>query len=334
MIWKTFFFNYIQEKVFINPKNMFFINKFLQILLINIVGISLGVFLYQKSSLTKEQVFVYLCLWIIGTIFLFFKKRFIKLLSIPSIIGIWFILVLGFLPLYNEKPDWSNFYFSQQLEYIFIWNPNNVEIKEISEYGEQNIIPTESKQNLFFIESHSRTIIFNETINTKNENNKFVIKLPNNTIYISYPGSKFKIEKINNNYIIDKEYGESEYYQPDKNNQVQIKNTKANEQKNKSDFSLSYMIEEYESQKIKYIINQAWGKIIMQPIYQRFSKNILNIAYILRPKIYSNNLKNYEEYKQLLWWKEITTNYEKEDNWLNLILKQAKKWRQETRFLQ
>ncbi|MDD3263115.1 MAG: hypothetical protein PHR61_04715 [Candidatus Absconditabacteria bacterium] len=239
--------------------------------------------------------------------------------------------MLGFLPLYQQKPDGSSFYLTQQIEYIFLGNPKNIEITEQSQYGEQKIIPNNDNQKLFFIESPLRSIILNEKINNVKENNMFVIKLPKNTIYIAYPGSKITIEKNGNNFIITKIYGKNEYYKPNDDTSVYIDNTNIQEQKNKSDFSLNYLINEYENSKIQYIIDQAGGIIITQPIYQKFSKKILDIAYIIRPNIYKENLENYELYKDFFGRKNIETNYNKEENWRNLMLELIQKGRQETR---
>lgn len=331
MIWKRIFFVYIQRNFFINSKKMFFYSKGFQIILANLLWIFVWYVFRQKSNLNEEQVLIFLFLRIFSINILFFKNKFLKVLSIPGILSISFFILLGFLPLYQQKPDWSSFYLTQQIEYIFLWNPKNIEITEQSQYWEQKIIPNNDNQKLFFIESPLRSIILNEKINNVKENNMFVIKLPKNTIYIAYPWSKITIEKNGNNFIITKIYWKNEYYKPNDDTSVYIDNTNIQEQKNKSDFSLNYLINEYENSKIQYIIDQAWWIIITQPIYQKFSKKILDIAYIIRPNIYKENLENYELYKDFFGRKNIETNYNKEENWRNLMLELIQKWRQETR---
>ncbi len=265
---------------------------------------------------------------------LFLKKGFFKIISIPLIIGIGFLFLLWTLPLYQQKPDWSSFYLTQKTEYIFFGDPQNVEIKEESEYGEQTIKPSQTNQHLFLIENNSRSITFEEKISNSTEKNMLVVKLPNNTIYIIYPGSKITIQKNDNKFIITKEYWKNEYYTPTNDTNVYIDNTNIQEQKNKSDFSLKYMIDEYENNKKQYIIDQAWWIIIMQPLYQKFSKKILDLAYSVRPNIYKKNRENYNLYKDFLGRNSVENNYEEEKNRRNLILEQTQKWREETRLLQ
>jgi len=239
------------------------------------------------------------------------------------------MILLWFLPLYRENINDSNFYLTQKTEYIFLWNPNNIELKEFSEYWEQTINPTKNNQILFFPESTQRTIIINEKINNSGENNKLIITFPDNTIYIAHPWSETNIEKTNNLYKITKDVWKIEYYQPD-NPKTQIITNNSFDKKNKSEFSLYYLIENYEKAKFKYITNQAWGFVIMQPLYQRFSKKLLDISYYIRPEIYQKNIDNYEIYKQYFKRETSTTNYKMEENWFDLILQQAKKWQKET----
>lgn len=312
---------------------MFFNSRKLQIIFTNILGIGLGYFIYQQSSFSQEQMLVYICLQTIGINLLFFQQKIFKIISLPFMVSLWVFLLLGFLPLYKNSLNESTFYLSQQIDYIFLGNPQNIEIKETWGFGEQKIIPTQNNQKLFFIESPSRTIVFDEKIESPQEKNKLVIKFPDNTIYIMYPWSKVVLEKKNEIYALSKEYGKSEFYQPTNNTQVQIINSNTQEQKNKSDFNVWYMIDNYEKRKTQYIIDQAGGSIIMQPIYQRFSKKILDIAYKVWPDIYSKNLRNYEEYSQFFGRKNTITEYQTTANWRQIILQQIGKWRQETRIL-
>lgn len=312
---------------------MSFSGKTIQIIVTNILALGLWYFIYQQSSLSQEQMLLYICLQTIGINLLFFQQKIFKIISLPFMIGLWILLLLWFLPLYKDSLDDSTFYLSQQVDYIFLGNPQNIEIKETWEFGEQKIIPTQNNQKLFFVENPSRTIIFNEKIDSPKEENRLVIKFPNNTIYVLYPWSKIIIDNKNNVYTLNKEYGKAVFYQPTNNIQVLITNNNSQEQKTKSDFDLWYMIDNYETIKTKYIIDQAGGSIIMQPIYQRFSKNILNIAYKIWPNIYSRNLNNYGEYKQFLGRKETTKTYKTTTNWRQLIIQQIGKWRQETRIL-
>lgn len=312
-----------------------YLNKnFLPSILINILGISIGYFLYKTNVFEQQQTITYIISRFLWINFLFFKNRFLKLLGIPWILVTWFLVVLWFFPLYNNGPDVLNFYLSQKTEYIFLGNPKNVEIKEIGQYGEQKIIPKENNQSLFLIESSWRTLSFEEKTNNIQEKNRLVIKFPNNTIYIVFPWSKIYLQKNGVNYIITKEYGKSEYYEPTNNTQVTITKNNFQEQKNKSEFSLSYMIYDYETLQTKYIIEQGGGFLIMQPIYQRLSKKIIDIAYLIRPEIYNKNLYNYEKYKQLLWRKDFSNQYKSVEKWWTPIVEQFKKWRLETRVLQ
>jgi hypothetical protein len=69
---------------------------------------------------------------------------------------------------------------------------------------------------------------------------------------------------------------------------------------------------------------------MMQPVIQKLSKNIIDIAYKIRPKIYENNKKNYEKYKDILGRKEEKNTYATEDNRRNIMKNQINKGRQET----
>ncbi len=291
-------------------------------------------FFRKNSNLHQEQALLFLILMVVLINILFLKKSFFKIISIPLIIGIGFLFLLWTLPLYQQQPDWSSFYLTQKTEYIFLGDPQNVEIKEESEYGKQVIKPSQTNQHLFLVENNSRSITFEEKISNSTKKNMFVVKLPNNTIYIIYPGSKITIQKNDNKFIITKEYWKNEYYTPTSDTNVYIDNTNIQEQKNKSDFSLKYMIDEYENNKKQYIIDQAWWIIIMQPLYQKFSKKILDLAYSIRPNIYEENRKNYNLYKDFLGRNSVENNYEEEKNRRNLILEQTQKWREETRLLQ
>lgn len=309
---------------------MNFTNKKTQILLTNLAWLIVAYIFYKKSFLNLEQIIDFVIILLISTNFLLLKNKIFKIISIIWITLIWFFFILGFLPLYQENPDWSNFNLTQSIEFLFIWNPKNVEIQEKSLFWEQKIIPSSENQKLFFIESESRDITFNEIIEESKITNKLVIKIPDNTIYILYPWSKIQITKKLHNYEIIKLYWKNEYYQP-KNNQTIIINPNIKEQKNESEFSLWYMIDDYENKKTKHIIKQWWWILIMQPIYQNFSKQILDIAYFIRPKQYENNIKNYELYKEKLWRKNTNKNYEEDQSWRKNFIKQIQKWREETR---
>ncbi len=261
--------------------------------------------------------------------FLISKNRFLRLISIFWVCATALFLILGFAPLFYEKPNWENFQLTQATEYIFIWNPTNSEITENSDQWKQTIKLTNSEQKLFLIESDTRTINFDEKVKLSWENNMFVIKLPDSTTFVMYPWSKVKISKTGK-YYIDKEYGNIEYYQPN-NNIHEVSFTYPQEQKNKSDFILWYMIDDYESKKIDYIISQWWWTIIQEEIYQKFSKQILLLAHKIRPDIYANNLENYTEYKKLLWRTITEKSLEKDENRRNSFLNNIKKWREETR---
>jgi hypothetical protein len=311
---------------------MIITNKKIQWLTINLAWLIIAYIFYKTSYLYQEQILVFIILWVTSINFILFKNKFLKTISTIWILSTWFFIVLGFLPLYQETPDWSNFYQTQQIEFLFFWNPKNVEIQETSLFWDQKIIPTQSNQKLFLIQSQSRSIAFNEKVETKKENNKLVIKFPDNTIYIIYPWSKISLTKSWNTNKITKEYWKVEYYQPNIN-QTHIINTNINEQKNKSEFSLSYIIEEYENQKIKHIVQQWWWLLITQQIYQGFSRKILEIANKIRPNIYNKNIENYKIYQEVLWREKTEKNYEEEKDWRNLFLKQIHKWRQETRHL-
>lgn len=315
-------------------KIMIFINKRNQIIGTIVLWILIWYIMYKQDFLLWEQMYIYAWLWILTTTFLFFKNKYIKLFSLPWLLGLWFLLLLGFLPLYKDAPDVSLFYQTQALEYIFNGNPNNVEIKDIGDFWEQKITPIENNQKIFLLENNKRTIFFDEKIISPQEKNTLIIVFPDNTIYITYPWSEITIEKINNTYKLTKKYWKAEYYQPDDNRQTTIQTDNNEEKKNKSDFSVWYIIENYEKNKIKYIIEQAGGGIIMQPLYQRFSKNILEIAIKIRPKIYQKNLENYQKYKEILKRNEQEKNYEKVEKWREPIILQIQKWQKETRVLQ
>lgn len=289
--------------------------------------------LYKEHSLSREQIIIFIVLRDVWGFLLLSNASFLKILGIVPVIWTAFLLLLWFLPLYKENPDTIDFSLTQQTTYWFIGNFQNSEIIDISEDEEQKIIPTQNNQQLFLAQKKKRTLTIQQILNNTQEEDKVVITFPDNTIYIAYAWSKITIEKTNTWYIITKITGKNEYYLPEKS-QTTIKNANPQEQKNKSEFSMETIIDNYEKDKKEFIQQQAWWILIMEPTYQDISKKIIDIAAYIRPKQYQENQKNFEKYKEIFNWKNNETRYENPENRRNLILNQIKKWRKETRFLQ
>lgn len=303
-------------------------NKKIQIILINTIVFIVCFVLYKNSSLEINQGIVFFITTLLSINLVLIRYKIFKIISIPLFFWAWWLLLLGYLPLYNQVLDVSNFHLNQQIKYLCIGDYKNIEITDITNFWKQTIIPKD--QNIFLPEQNERKL----TINQKEKTNKdlFVIQFPDNTIYIVYPWTQIQIKKEEKTYIISKEYWKSEYYIPE-NPKTKITNMDNQEKKLESDFTLWYLIRNYEEKKKEFIINQWWWFLLTQPLYQKISKNILDIAYYIRPKIYENNLKNYSQYKEVLGRKEIKQDYTKEENRRNLIQKQINKSKEQTRFL-
>lgn len=303
-------------------------NKKIQIILINTIVFIICFFLYKNSSLELNQGIIFFITTISSINLVLIRYKIIKLLSIPFFFWSWWLLLLGYFPLYQQSPNLSNFYLNQQIKYLCIGDYENIEITDITTFWKQKIIP---KDNFVFLSQQDERKLL---ISQKDKNNKdfFVIQFPDNTIYIAYPWTQIDIKKEWKTYIITKEYWRSEFYIPE-NQKTKINNLDIKEQKSEEDFTLWYLIKNYEENKKEFIINQWWWFLLTQPFYQKISKNILDIAYLFRPKIYEKNLKNYDQYKEFLWRKEFTKDYTKEENRRKLIQDQIKKSKEQTRFL-
>ncbi len=301
----------------------------IQIIIANIIVIFLIYILHKESNLDYDQITSTSILSIFTINLLFFSYKITKIISIFLIVIIWFFIGIWFLPLYEDTPNEDSFYFTQHKKYIFSWDNKTSEITEISDFWEQKIFPEKTYQQLFLKEEKEKTI----WLDTNQNSWSLIIKFPDWTMYIMYSW-KIRITQIWNTEKIIKEYWNHEYYQPTNNRKIIIENNNIEERKNKSDFSLPLMIKEYEIKQKQYIIEQGWWKIIMEPIYQRFSKRVLEIVYIIRPEKYINNQKNYETYKKILNRNDINDyKYETEDNRKWLLFDQIKKAQKENRIV-
>jgi hypothetical protein len=306
-------------------------NKKRQILGVNIFWLLLWYFLYKESSLLKEQILIFEIVRIFGINLLFFKNIFLKTIGGIGIIIAGFLVVIWFLPLYEKQPNEKGFQLTQTIWYQFRGNPNAVEIIEESSNGKQKIVIKDPSQKILFPESQKRTILLTETQNNPSNQNQLSISFPDGTILIISPWTEITIEKIDTIYTVSKNIGNIEYYLPEKNRSTNIRNTLPEEKKDKNTFSLSYLIQEYEHQQKKYIIQQGGWIIISRTTYQYLSREILEISYKIRPHIYEKNKKNYEEYKKILWWQQRNQEEYKEENRQQSLKDQIKKSLPETR---
>jgi hypothetical protein len=325
LIWKRKFFRYTIQ----NFNHILKMKKtYLQQIITNILILILWYFVYTQSNLNNNETIIITILGIITINFLFSKNKIIKIINIPFIILIWFFIILGFAPLYQTQPNNENFHLTQHIKYFFSGQPQQNEITEITNFWEKKIKPTNQYQELFFEETDEKILTIQ---NNQQKSWKIIITFPDNTIYILY-NWQLKITKTWQNYNLEKIFWESKYYQPN-NNKVNINDLNNIETKDKSDFEFWYIIKDFEKKQKDYTIKQWWWIIIMEPFYQRFSKNIIDIAYKIRPEKYQNNQDNYQKYKEILWRNYIQKTYKSDWNYINIIIEQINKARKENRII-
>ena len=296
------------------------------------IGILLfcGIILFTTSKLDYIQIILSL---IFGLIVYFIVDKNIVIRYIWAtvwILGLVFLLLLGYLPLFENKPNLNDF-INTQTRHIKVTSNNdtsNVEIKQWQFTKNQEISNTEKEITL----KGSALSIINFTNRNTETSANMTIQFADQTTVFIYPNTSFSLQISGDQQIIDKINGQMEYISWQTNNII-IKESTA---KKISDFSAAWLWISYWTNQKSYILQKAWWTIMENQSVRAFSHNIIRLASQIRPNKYTPYLDNERQYIKILWRTETRPQtYESKSNDItNGIVDEGKQGASKTTFLQ
>ncbi|MEI6426334.1 MAG: hypothetical protein WCO66_03205 [Candidatus Absconditabacteria bacterium] len=296
---------------------------------ITLFGIAGGI-LWTTSNLDYIQIGITLCF---GRMFVksATQKKLIKYAgTIIGLIGLIFLIGLGYLPLFSNNPNNEDF-IATQSRHIIVNSPQETSVILVKQQGftkQQEIF--ESDKEIMIKEAPISIISFNNK-NLESEAT-MSIQFPNQTTIVVYPNSSFSLENSGNQQIIEKISGEMEYI-TGQGNQVVINKA---ELKKPTDFAAQGLWNQYNEKQRAYTLNKAGGPLMENQSVRAISHNILLLASQIRPIHYLPYLENEKTYKKILGWteKETKTYENKSTEGTQNIVDQAQQAGSKTRFLQ
>ncbi len=215
-------------------------------------------------------------------------------------LGIGFLLLIGTLPLFQKNPSLNIFKQTKTITYNVIASTTGDQILLENKATTRTILIKETFQNIYPWEYTEMT--FSILNKYPKENSILYIQFPGNTTIALRYGAKITIKKEESNRTIKKQLWSIEYVIWDDKN-INIIDNDNNEQKEKNSFVGKYIIDSYSKEQKDFVIKQMWGITMTYQTIRQINKSLLDLANKIRPKKYNQNLKNYEEYKNLLKWK-------------------------------
>ena len=260
-----------------------------------------GIILFTTSKLDYIQIII--CL-VFGLMAYFVIDKSFLVRSIWAtvwILGLGFLLLLGYFPLFENKPNLSDFINTQTRHIQVISNndTSDVEIKQGQFTKNQEISNTEKE--IFLKESPLSIITF--TNRNSNTSATMTIQFADQTTVLVYPNTSFSLQISGDQQIINKINGQMEYIQWQTNNII-IKDATL---KKISDFSAAWLWNKYSNNQKAYILQKAWWTIMENQSVRAFSHNIVRLASKIRPDKYSPYLDNERQYEKILWRTQKTT---------------------------
>jgi len=237
--------------------------------------------------------------------------------------------------MYETIPNISDFVSSQKTtilnkgtkEWMLIIK-NSLEKKEIANVLGKNIeIPMFEKTHITFA---SKTTENQEKLFISLWNGGFVQIPEQSIITIEKKGNVHKMEilqwKIE--YFIPKEYSGSLVF-IGKNKWVPIETIENNIR--------SVLIQDFETQKKAFLIEQLGWNILLNPTINKIIKFFITTLYTIQPTVYEKNMLNYQyiqkyfDIQSEVSWQNLT--WENIQNIVQDMLYQAKKWNEKTMIL-
>ncbi len=289
-----------------------------------------GIILFTTSKLDYIQIILSLIFGLI-VYYSIDKNIIIKYIwATVWILGLVFLLLLGYLPLFENKANLSDF-INTQTRHINVTSTNdisNIEIKQWQFTKNQEVSNTEKE---IFLKESPLSIINFTNRNTQTTANMTIQFADQTTVFI-YPNTSFSLQISGDQQIIDKINGRMEYIQW-QTNHIIIKHATL---KKISDFSAAWLWARYWNNQKAYILEKAWWTIMENQSVRAFSHNIVRLANKIRPDKYSSYLDNERQYEKILWRTQKTTEtYESKSNDIaNGIVDEGKQGASKTTFLQ
>ena len=244
--------------------------------------------------------------------------------------GLGFLLLLGYFPVFENKPSLNDFINTQtrHIEVTSNDDTSNVEIKQWQFTKNQEISNTQKE---IFIKESPLSII-NFTNRNQNTSATMTIQFADQTTALIHPNTNFSLQISGDQQIIDNINGQIEYIQW-QTNKITIKHATP---KKISDFSAAWLWNSYWDNQKTYILQKAWWSIIENQSVRAFSHNIVRLASKIRPDRYSPYLDNERQYIKILWRTENNPQtYESKANDItNGIVDEGKQGASKTTFLQ
>jgi len=315
-------------------------NKFFRFLMFVIILTNLfilwDVFFRNNIGLDSSQFITLFSLIIVALAVTYITHRIRYLFMSIVGIGIAFVLLTGVLPMYENIPSISDFVQSQKAKIVNQWSAegtllikNALGTKEIplSELTESDIDLSQKTQISF-------------ASKTKSDIEKVFVNLWNGSFININPQSAVTLEQSWENTVMQILQGNVEYYTPPELSWALqfIGKYKGKSIKDVQDTIRSSLVDQFEQKKEEFFISQIGGSMVLNPIIDKVIKFFINTLYSISPKIYQNNLANYNNIQQY-FGKSITgtvstaTTGENLRSMINDIMFQVKKWVWETQII-
>lgn len=260
-------------------------------ILISSIIISYILLLYITSNLAIIEIIITIVFWRIVYISNKSYKKAIKYWwSSIGLLGTILILIVGYFPIYQNKPN-TSLYTQIQSRKIFVESKDEISIIKTIQWDfiQKQEISKTSKE-IFLKEYPLSTITFSS--------NKWnlIIQYPDQTTIYIYPNTTFSLQVSGRQQIIENINGIIEYTTWS-SNKIYIKNWII---KNTSDFLAKWLIQDYKNKQKDFLLEQAGWVLMENQTIRTISHNILWVASQIRPGKYLPYLDNEKQYYKLL----------------------------------